>query len=177
MSGKQSEFSEGLVRLFEATWFDLPTAVARQITGRGEDKALNDKSLNDAGWKVYEAWVSLANDAANRLYANPAFGAASGRAFETVLRVQRVGDALSSAFFGNLWPALGLPTQDQISSLRDEVTALRAQVANGDALRRAELAGDGPVDHPVADEGLHVVRNGTREAVRVNGNGKQRVAA
>jgi len=174
MSGKQSEFADGLVRLFEATWFDLPTAAARQMTGRGDDK-----SLKDAGWKVYEAWVSLANDAANRLYSNPAFGAASGRAFETALRAQRVGDALSSAFFGNLWPALGLPTQDQISSLRDEVSALRAEVANGAALRRAEVTGETPADHPaVSDEGLHVVRNnGSREAGWVNGNGKQRVAA
>ena len=119
----------------------------------------------------------MANDAANRLYANPAFGAATGRAFETVLRAQRVGDALSSAFFGNLWPALGLPTQNQITSLRDEVSALRAEVATS-ARRQAEASGQTPVDHPVAsDEGLHVVRNGIREPLRVKENGKQRVAA
>jgi hypothetical protein len=171
MSGKQSEFSEGLVKLLEATWFDLPSAVVGQVTGRG-----SEKGVKDAGWKAYEAWVSMANDAANRLYANPAFGAASGRIFETLLRAHRVSDALSSAFFGNLWPALGLPTQNQINSLRDEVSALRAEVATS-ARRQAEAAGQTPVDHPVADEGLHVVRNGTREPLRVKENGKQRVAA
>jgi hypothetical protein len=171
MSGKQSEFTEGLVKLFEATCFDIPIAAAKQISGRGDDK-----SLTAAGWKAYEAWVSLANDAANRLYANRAFGEVTGRAFESALRAQRVGDALSSAFFGNLWPALGLPTQNQISALQDEVSALRAEVANSTAQM---AAGEAHTDrHASADEGLHVVRNGSsREMERVNSNGKQRVAA
>jgi hypothetical protein len=173
MSGKQSEFTEGLVKLFEATCFDIPIAAAKQVTGRGDDK-----SLTAAGWKAYEAWVSLANDAANRLYANRAFGEVTGRAFESALRAQRVGDALSSAFFGNLWPALGLPTQNQIIALQNEVSALRAEVANS-AAQVAEVAGQGRSDrHASADEGLHVVRNGSsRETERVNSNGNQRVAA
>jgi hypothetical protein len=171
MSGKQSEFTEGLVKLFEATCFDIPIAAAKQISGRGDDK-----SLTAAGWKAYEAWVSLANDAANRLYANRAFGEVTGRAFESALRAQRVGDALSSAFFGNLWPALGLPTQNQIAALQEEVSALRAEVANSTA---QVAAGETRTDrHASNDEGLHVVRNGSsRETEWVNSNGKQRVAA
>jgi hypothetical protein len=171
MSGKQSEFTEGLVKLFEATCFDIPIAAAKQIGGRGDDQ-----SLTAAGWKAYEAWVSLANDAANRLYANRAFGEVTGRAFESALRAQRVGDALSSAFFGNLWPALGLPTQNQITALQDEVSALRAEVANSNA---QAAAGETRTDrHASADEGLHVVRNASsRETEWVNSNGKQRVAA
>jgi hypothetical protein len=171
MSGKQSEFTEGLVKLFEATCFDIPIAAAKQISGRGDDQ-----SLTAAGWKAYEAWVSLANDAANRLYANRAFGEVTGRAFESALRAQRVGDALSSAFFGNLWPALGLPTQNQITALQDEVSALRAEVASSTA---PAVSGETRTDrHASADEGLHVVRNGSsRETEWVNSNGKQRVAA
>ena len=174
MSGKQSEFADGMVKLFEAACFDIPMAAAKTIAGNGDDN-----TLKAAGWKAYEAWVSLANDAANRLYANRAFGEASGRAFESALRMQRVSDALTSAFFGNLWPALGLPTQNQINSLRDEVTALRAEVANGRTQQQPVGSETRPDHRASSDEGLHVVRNGSqsRETVLVNSNGKQRVAA
>jgi hypothetical protein len=173
MSVKQLQFVNDIVKFCEAAWFDLPLAAAGRITGR-----VDEKSLSAAGWKAYEAWVSLANEAANRLYANPAFGQATGRTFEAALRLQRVGDALTSAFFANFWPALGLPTQSQINALRDEVIALREQVANAPAAQQSQPV-QAPAEHPSAPtEWPRALRNGSSpEATWANGNGKQRVAA
>ncbi|HXZ88269.1 MAG TPA: hypothetical protein VEF07_06835 [Candidatus Binataceae bacterium] len=163
------------MRFCEAAWFDLPLAAAGRIAG-----SVDEKSLSEAGWKAYEAWVGLANEAANRLYANPAFGEATGRAFETALKLQRVGDALASAFFANLWPALGLPTQSQINALRDEVIALREQVANAPSAQQSQPPPQPPAEQPSASaEWPRALRNGSsREtAAWANGEGKQRVAA
>lgn len=173
-SAKQSQFVDDIVKFCEAAWFDLPMAAAGRLAGRVDEKA-----LSAAGWKAYEAWVSLANEAANRLYANPAFGEATGRTFEAALKLQRVGDALTSAFFANLWPALGLPTRGQINALRDEVIALRAQIANAPAARESEHSTETPTEPAQASgEWPRAVRNGSsRETNWANGDGKQRVAA
>ena len=174
MSVKQLQLVDDVVKFWEAAWFDLPMAAAGRITGR-----VDEKSLSAAGWKAYEAWVNLANEAANRLYANPAFGRATGSTFETVLRLQRVGDALTSAFFANLWPAVGLPTQAQINTLRDEVIALREQVAHAPAAQQTRHPAHAPAEPPMAPaEWPRALRNGgSHEKTWANGEGKQRVAA
>jgi hypothetical protein len=43
----------------------------------------------------------------------------------TALQTKRVGDALTSAVFGNLWPAIGIPMAPEIHALREEVAGLR----------------------------------------------------
>lgn len=180
MSVKPLQFVNDIVKFCEAAWFDLPMAAAGRITGR-----VDEKGLTEAGWKAYEAWVNLANEAANRLYADPAFGQATGRTFEAALRLQRIGDALTSAFFANLWPAIGLPTQSHINALRDEVIALRQQiareqVANPPVLQQSQPPAQAPAEQPSASaEWPRALRNGSsREtAAWTNGEGKQRVAA
>jgi hypothetical protein len=174
MSGRQSDLVDGLVKFWEAAWLDLPRAAARQVAGQEDEKV-----LGDAGWKIYEAWVNLANAAANTLYANRAFSAVTGRTIETALRLQRAGDALSSAFFGNLWPALGLPTASQIHSLREEVIALRAEAARSASVHGPAVNAEARAERPATtEEGLRVIRNGSsRETTLVNGNGTQRAAA
>lgn len=170
MGIKQSQMVNELVKFCEAAWFDLPLAAARRIAG-AEDQS----GLSAAGWKAYEAWVSLSNEAANRLYANRTFGEVTGRTIETALRLQRVGDALTSAFFGNLWPALGLPTASQVGALRDEVAALREAATIASSAHKLE-----PRAEPgtASDKGLHVVHNGSSpEALWAAREAKQRAAA
>src|SRR3984893_12504777 len=87
-----------------------------------------DNAVRDAGWKAYDSWVRLANDASNRLYENPTFGAFAGRGIQTGLQVTRVVDAVASAIFGNLWPAIGLPTALELHALRADVKALREEL-------------------------------------------------
>ncbi len=132
MNAKQFPLLDDAAKLFQAAWIELPTAAAQSLM-KGDREA-----VSRAGWKAYDAWVGLANDAANGLYANRAFGEIVGRGVGAALRVQRVVDAAASAVFGNLWPAIGLPTESVVAAIRDEVTALRQEVrALGDDLRVA----------------------------------------
>jgi len=123
MSIKQSAMTEDFGKLVEAAWVDLPAAaVKRLFTTDGEG------AMREAGWKAYDAWVRMANDASNRMYANPTFGAMAGRGVQAGLQVTRVVDAVASAIFGNLWPAIGLPTATDVQALRADVKALREEL-------------------------------------------------
>jgi hypothetical protein len=175
MSSRASRVVEELAKFARAAWFELPLAAAKRVIGAGDEK-----NLTEAGWKTYDAWVRLANEATNELYANRLFGDLTGRSMESMLRVRRVGDALASAFFGNLWPAVGLPTASEIRALRDEVMALREETrANADTRHRE--ARERPLSNlppASAEDGLHVIRNGAAApAPRPSAEEKERAAA
>jgi hypothetical protein len=164
MGIRQSQTADDIVKFYEATMFELPLAAFRRLLG-GEER-----SLNEAGWKAYDAWIRIANETTNRVYANRGFGEASGRVMETMLRAQRMGDAMASAFFGNLWPAIGLPAANEVRSLRDEVSALRE-----DLREATNRAASGDAAHPGTEEGLHIVRS--RVVATRSAAGKENVAA
>lgn len=151
MSGKQSQMTRELGKFAEAFWLDLPAAMAQRILG-----ASNENALSTAGWKAYDAWVSLTNEATNRVYENPAVGALTGRTMESALRMQQVGSTIASAFLNNLWPALGLPTADQVSRLRFEIAAL--QDAIGESTTERKQSASHTLANRTIDEGLKLVR-------------------
>lgn len=126
MSVKPSSITDDFAKLFEAAWLELPTAAVKRLFAGNDQTAQG--AVSDAGWKAYDAWVRLANDASNRMYANPAFGAMTGRGIQAGLQVTRVVDAVASAVFGNLWPAIGLPTATDVQALRADVKALREEL-------------------------------------------------
>ncbi len=149
MSIKQSAMTEDLGKLFEAAWVDLPAAAVKRLFASDGEGA-----VREAGWKAYDAWVRLANDASNRMYANPTFGSMAGRGIQAGLQVTRVVDAVASAIFGNLWPAIGLPTATDVQALRADVKALREKLRTIAA--RAEEAGNQEDD----DHAYHAARDG-----------------
>lgn len=142
MSTRQSTVTEDWGKLFEAAWIDLPAAAVRRVIA-GEDQS----ATGEAGWKAYDAWVRLANDASNRLYENPGFGAAIGRAIQSSLQMARVADAMASAVFGNLWPAIGLPTATDVQALRADLKALREELRTVREQAAAEEEADESADH------------------------------
>jgi hypothetical protein len=123
MKKKESQVARELGKFVQAFWLELPMAAANRVFGN-----VDDGTVQEAGWKAYDAFVSLTNEATNQIYANPLMGALTGSTMERSLRMQRVGSAMASAFFGNLWPALGLPTANEVAGLRTEVAALRSEV-------------------------------------------------
>jgi hypothetical protein len=152
MGIKQSAITEDFGKLFEAAWVDLPTAAVKRMFASEDEGA-----VREAGWKAYDAWVRLANDASNRMYANPTFGAMAGRGIQAGLQVTRVVDAVASAIFGNLWPAIGLPTATDVQALRADVKALREE------LRTIRVEANEEVSEE-SDEHAYAAARGTESA-------------
>ena len=160
MSRKESQVVAELGKFVRAFWLELPIAAANRILGNGDEQA-----LSKAGWKAYDAFISLSNEATNQAYQNQTVGGLTGRMMETALRAQQIGGSLSSAFFGNLWPAIGLPTAREISALRSEIAALHEEIA--DAVEIVE-SGDAPVTRSftLTDDGVRVFSNGRAPGVK-----------
>ncbi len=60
------------------------------------------------------------------------------RAFETNLGFGRVAETFASAFFGNLWPAIGLPTAKEVHAVRDKLTTLREELLAKEKIERVD---------------------------------------
>src|SRR5260370_39098542 len=110
-------------KFIEAGWVEMPGALMKLLTAAGAEE-----EAYEAGWKAYDAWVRLANEAVNRLYADRTFGETMARAFETNLGLGRITETLASVFFGNLGPAIGLPTATEGPDWRDKLTTLREEL-------------------------------------------------
>jgi hypothetical protein len=124
MPSTESFFAEQLTKFFEAAWLDFPAAAGKILLGAGDDA-----ELRKAGWKAYDAWVSLANEVTNAVYSNPVIGEVTGRVMESALRLRQIGGAIAAASFSNLWPSIGLPTHSEMVAVRDELLALREELA------------------------------------------------
>jgi hypothetical protein len=126
-----SPVTTALLKFAQATLLDLPAAtVKRVISSDGE------RAMYEAGWKAYDALIGVSNELTNQLYGSEAFGSAAGRLIDATVRWQRFQNAVAGAFFGSLWPAIGLPTASEIESVREEVRAMREELA----AQRAEEA-------------------------------------
>jgi hypothetical protein len=105
--------------------------------------------LRQAAWTLYESWIRLANDAGNTLYAHASFGRLSGGLFETALLIQRASTTIRSAILANLWPALELPTAEQVQRLRDNLAALQAELQAALSALRTDVSLDRPIANGV----------------------------
>jgi hypothetical protein len=104
-------------------------ALFRLLTGDGShtNGVADEEQFAQAGSSAYECWLRLANETANQLYRNSLVGGLAGSMFETSLHLRSMGDAISFAILGYLWPALELPTAGQLLRLSQDVAALRRQ--------------------------------------------------
>jgi hypothetical protein len=124
MDNKESHVIDDIATFFQAAMVELPAAAARQMFAEEP----NETEVQVIGWKAYDAFVRVANESANQLYANPMFGEAAARSLELGLQMRRVGDALTSALFRDLLPVIGLPGAKDIARLTQSVEALREEV-------------------------------------------------
>jgi hypothetical protein len=120
-------------KFIDAAWVELPGALMKGLTAAGAEQ-----EASEAGWKAYDAWVRLANESVNWLYADRMFSEVTARAFETNLGFGRIAETFASAFFGNLWPAIGLPTAREVHALRGELTALREELLANEKIERVD---------------------------------------
>ncbi len=114
---------DNILKLAEAALIEVPIAAVKRVAGVGDES-----ETYQAGWKAYDALVSLTNEATNLLYTNESFGRFAGRVIDVTAGVQRLNNALAGAFFATLWRTVGLPTADEIEALREDVRGLREQI-------------------------------------------------
>lgn len=139
MEQKNSQLAGAVTNLAEATLIDLPLLTI----GRLFDRSFSD-DLRKTGWKAYDAGIAIATELTNRVYSSRRVGRVSGRTLDASLKVRRLADAGSGAFFAALWPMIGLPTASEMRRLTDEIESLREQ------LRPSELRFDEAL--PCADK-------------------------
>jgi hypothetical protein len=142
MNSQESKVLNDIATFFQAALIEIPTAAALRLLT--EEK--NNQALYTAGWKAYDAFVRIANESANQLYANPAFGQMAAQALEIGLQARRTSDALASGIFRDLLPVVGLPAARDIELLNRSVEGLREEVR---ALRQAQENLD-VIDHDYA---------------------------
>src|SRR5215475_8245368 len=116
-----------LMTMYKATFFELPMAGTKWAWGVGKEQ-----ETVEAAWKGYDAWVRLASTAIDELYRNSLFGEVVVRALDGGLRWQRLSNAWAGAFFGELWPVVGLPTAAAVQALQEGVQSLTARVTAQD---------------------------------------------
>jgi hypothetical protein len=133
--GVNVKFLEQLSKFSEAM-LEIPFVAARGLFTQDPGQDLDqdhgqggERALQQAGWKAYDAWIELLSESANGLYASPEVGVSVGRSMEASLKWQRLGSAMTGAFFAALWPAVGLPSAAELTELRAEVGALRDDLA------------------------------------------------
>jgi hypothetical protein len=119
----QSQIFNNTLKLAEAAFVDMPLSALKRIAGIGDDR-----ETYEAGWKAYDAFVGLSNEATDRLFMNETFGSITGQVIDMTAALQRLNNALAGAFFATLWRTVGLPTADEVEAVRHEVRALREEV-------------------------------------------------
>ena len=121
-----------LMTMYTATFLELPLAGTKWAWGVGREQ-----EATEAAWKSYDAWVRLASASTDRLYRNSLFGEIVARTLDAGLRRQRLGNAWAGAFFGGLWPVVGLPTAAAVQALQEGVQSLTIRLAAQDAQLQA----------------------------------------
>jgi hypothetical protein len=91
MERKSTRLWDEFTNFYTSAWIDLPLAAMRQAFGvKGDD-------LRRAGWRAYDSWIALMNEATNELYSNRAFADASGRALEAAFTMRHMSDQFAVA--------------------------------------------------------------------------------
>lgn len=160
------KFFEELSKFSEAM-AEVPLAAAKSLLAQDGERR-GEQELQQAGWKVYDAWVRLLTESANNLYASPEVGSSVGRSMEASLKWQRLGNAMAGAFFAALWPAVGLPSAAELTELRAEVGALRDELAmvrlEAEEARATEIGS--PADGRQVGDGFDAMWSGEWQPVK-----------
>jgi len=128
MAEQAQHTAADLMTMYKATFFDLPLAGTQWAWGVGKEQ-----EAAEATWKGYDAWVRLASTSIDELYRNSLFGEIAARTLDSSLRWQRFSNAWAGAFFGGLWPVVGLPTAAAVQALQEGVQSLTARLRSQEA--------------------------------------------
>ena len=131
-----SPVASALVKFAEATLLELPVATVKRVVSQDKENE-NERAMYEAGWKAYDAFVGLTNEATKQIYSSRRFTEFAGRSIDTFVRWQRFSNAVSGAIFNSLWPAIGLPTATEVEGVREDIRALREELAASRVVEQA----------------------------------------
>jgi hypothetical protein len=123
MDQNNSQLAGAVTKLAEAILIDLPLLTI----GRLLDRTFGD-DLRKVRWTAYDAGVVVTTELTNRLYTSRRMGRVSGRVLDASLKLQRLADAASGAFFAALWQIVGLAAASEMRRLTEEIELLREQL-------------------------------------------------
>jgi hypothetical protein len=130
-------FSDEILKLAQCLMPEPPTAKVKRMVANIAGTGI-DRQLHELGWKAYDTVVGAANNTTNRVFTSPAVGQVLGGAIDIMLRYQRFNAALAGAFFSALWPAVGLPSANEVEAIRGEVRAMRDEIRDAVAERESK---------------------------------------
>jgi hypothetical protein len=134
LNSNDSTFSDEILKLAQTLMPEPPTTKVKRIVADIANKGI-DRQLHELGWKAYDTVIGAANNATNRVFTSPTVGNVLGGAIDIMLRYQRLNVAIAGAFFSALWPAVGLPSANEVESMRGEVRAMREELRDAVADR------------------------------------------
>jgi hypothetical protein len=113
MERKSARLWGEFINFYTSAWIDLPFAAVKQMFGaKGE-------SISEVGWRAYDSWVGLMNEATNELYANRIFADASGRALEAAFTMRHVSDQFALALTASPKPSAETAGVESSPATRD----------------------------------------------------------
>ncbi len=129
-----TSFTDEMLKLAQTLMPEPPTAKVKRMVAGIADKGI-DRQLHEIGWKAYDTVVGASNNVTNRVLTSPAVGQVLGGAIDAVLRWQRFNAAVAGAFFSALWPAVGLPSANEVEAIRSDVRSMREELRDAIAER------------------------------------------
>lgn len=131
-----------VLSLATALFLDLPLAETQRRLGLADEK-----DVQEARWKSYDAGVRILTSAIDTLYQSPAFGGTLDLSLQTLLRWQQLHNGLIGTVFAIVPELAGLPSAAQLEAVQAEIQA---------ALNHAQPSHFQAVQTPVARDHVTV---------------------
>jgi len=113
-----------VMTMWTATFLEVPTVTTQWSWGMGQQR-----DVEAAMWKGYDAWVRVAKTAIDRVYENPVFGDVAAVALDRTLRWQQWQQTIASTIVATIVPLTGLPTAAMVDAVHAEVQSLHARLS------------------------------------------------
>src|ERR1700674_5446493 len=106
-----TSFSDEILKLAQCLMPVAPTKKVKDVIDKAEiETRLAEASLSDVAWRAYDSVVGLTKVTTNGLFTNATVGQVLGTSIDLMLRWQLLNNAVATAWFNALSPAVGLPT-------------------------------------------------------------------
>jgi hypothetical protein len=83
-----------------------------------------EKAITETAWQGYDASVRVLTSTIDTLYRLPLSGVVLDRTANTLLRWQRMSNAVTDAMFSGFWRTVGIPTTAEVRAIEEIISHL-----------------------------------------------------